>query len=73
MKTWCLFIAGLFSMLMTTGCASSNERQPAGYNRSGREYKEARPMNHRRLDSETLYRACLRERPESSCRNRMGR
>ena len=66
-----LLIAGV-SMIMATGCAS-DERKPAGYSRSGREYREAQPMNHRRLDTDTLYRACLRERPEVSCRNRMGR
>jgi hypothetical protein len=56
-----------------TGCASSNDRQPASYSRAGRPYKEPRAMNHRSTDSETLYQACLRERPEVSCRNRLGR
>lgn len=57
----------------TLGCASSNEREPNGYNRAGREYREPRAMNHRSLDSNSLYQACLRERSESSCRNRLGR
>ena len=61
-----------FAMLFT-GCASSNDRSPASYSRAGREYKEPRAMNHRSLDSNTLYQACLRERTETSCRNRMGR
>lgn len=65
--------ASLTMIVLGTGCSSSNDRRPNGYSRSGREYKEPRAMNHRRLDTNTLYRACLRERPEVSCRNRMGR
>lgn len=59
--------------LTVAGCASSGgSRGPAS--RSGRgEVKEARPMNHRNLDIDSLYEACLRERPEVSCRNRLGR
>lgn len=30
-------------------------------------------MNHRSLDTETLFQACLREWPEVYCRNRLGR
>jgi len=56
-----------------TGCASSAERKPASYSRSGRPYKEPRAMNHRSLTTEQLYQACVRERPEASCRNRLGR
>lgn len=65
-------IAGWAFCLVSTGCASDN-RSPSSYSRSGREYKEPRAMNHRRTDSETLWQACLRERTEVSCRNRMGR
>ncbi|MCB0378707.1 MAG: hypothetical protein KDD33_09460 [Bdellovibrionales bacterium] len=73
MKNLILLSATCLSMaFLGTGCASG-DRSPAGHSRSGREYKEARPMNHRSLDTETLYQACLRERPELSCRNRMGR
>lgn len=54
-------------------CASSNGRQPASYNRAGRPYEEPRAMNHRSNDSNSLFEACLRERPEVSCRNRLGR
>ena len=73
MKKMGLFlITSLSLFILGVGCAS-DDRKPAGYSRSGREYQEPRAMNHRRLDTETLYRACLRERPEVSCRNRMGR
>ena len=57
-----------------TGCASNDGgRGPASYSRAGRSYKEPRAMNHRDLGTDSLYQACLRERPEVSCRNRMGR
>jgi len=66
-------LCGAVFTLTVVGCASSDgARGPAG--RAGRaEVKEARPMNHRNLDMDTLYEACLRERPEVSCRNRLGR
>lgn len=51
-------------------CASDNNPQ---YSRSGRMQEQSRAMNHRNLDSESLYQACLRERDEISCRNRLGR
>ena len=66
-----LFLSAIAMCAMGTGCASSNNRQPAS--RAGRPYKEPRAMNHRSNDTESLYQACLRERPETSCRNRMGR
>ena len=69
---FCLLISILAFGFLGTGCASS-DRQPAGYSRSGRDYKEPRAMNHRRLDTNSLYEACLRERTELSCRNRLGR
>ncbi len=56
--------------ILMAACAS--DRSPAS-SRSGRVYEEPRAMNHRSLDTESLYQACLRERPEVSCRNRMGR
>lgn len=68
-----LSVMALALGFMTTGCASSGDRQPASYSRSGRPYKEPRAMNYRNLDTETLYQACVRERPEASCRNRLGR
>ncbi len=64
-----LALTGLIGAL--GACAS--DRQTASYSRAGRQYEEPRAMNHRSLDSNTLYRACLRERPETSCRNRLGR
>ena len=70
-------VIGIFglSMLMM-GCASnerrSNDRTPAS-NRAGRPYKPAKPMNHRSTTSDSLYQACIRERTEASCRNRLGR
>lgn len=68
-----LFYGAVFGLaLFMVGCASNEGRSPAS-SRSGRPYKEPRAMNHRSTDSETLYQACLRERPEVSCRNRMGR
>ncbi len=72
-KQCLLLAAGLGMGFMATGCASSNDRQPASYSRSGRPYKEPKAMNHRQTDSNTLYQACIRERPEVSCRNRLGR
>ena len=53
--------------------ASDDHRRPSGYSRAGREYREPRPMNHRRVDTDALFEACLREWPELYCRNRMGR
>jgi hypothetical protein len=50
-----------------TACAS-DDRRPASYID-----KEPRPMNYRTMNTDTLFEACLRERPERSCRNRMGR
>lgn len=71
----CLIILAAASMMtaLSTGCASSNDRRPSSYSRSGRDYEEPKAMNHRRLDTNTLYNACLRERSELSCRNRLGR
>ena len=69
-----IFVLGVSVFAMTiVGCASSDgSRYPAS--RSGRgEVKESRPMNHRNLDMDSLYEACLRERPEVSCRDRLGR
>ncbi len=68
-----LSLGAMVFCVLGTGCASSSDRQPASYSRSGRPYKEPKAMNHRTLDTETLYQACLRERPETSCRNRLGR
>ena len=68
-----LSLGALAFCFLGTGCASSDDRQPASYSRAGRPYKEPQAMNHRSLDTESLYQACLRERPETSCRNRMGR
>ncbi len=68
-----LSLGALAFCCFSTGCASSNDRQPASYSRSGRPYKEPKAMNHRSTDTESLYQACLRERPETSCRNRLGR
>ncbi len=65
-----IYFIGLMGLM---GCASSNDRQPASYNRAGRPYEEPRAMNHRSTDTNSLYQACLRERPEVSCRNRLGR
>ena len=74
MKTMMVFLmAGTLLLFTGFGCSSTDEREPASWNRAGREYKEPRAMNHRRLDTETLYQSCLKERPEVSCRNRMGR
>ena len=61
---------------LTVGCASSQDngnRRPAGYSRAGRAYKEPRAMNGRRMDTDAIFEACLRERSELYCRNRMGR
>ena len=58
-------------VVVTVGCASGRRRPSS--NRSGHYSGEAKPMNHRRLDSDSLYEACLRERTEVSCRNRLGR
>jgi hypothetical protein len=72
MKNWNFLFMSLTMMgLLASGCAT-DDRQPA-YSRSGRESQEPRAMNHRSLDSNTLYQACLRERSEVSCRNRLGR
>lgn len=67
-----IFVSFFAFVLLGTGCAS-NERRPASYSRSGRDYKEPKAMNHRRLDTNSLYQACIRERTELSCRNRLGR
>ena len=48
-----LLLAATSLVVFASGCAS-NERSPAGYSRSGREYKEPRAMNHRRMDTNTL-------------------
>ena len=68
-----LSLGAMAFCFMGTGCASSSDRKPTSTSRSGRPYKEPRAMNHRSLDTESLYQACLRERPEASCRNRLGR
>lgn len=58
-------------LVLSTACSSTSGTR---YSRAGRsDQPEARPMNHRSLDSESLYQACLRERPEVNCRNRLGR
>lgn len=62
----------LSASFLNLGCASNPDRYPA-YSRSGRQTREHRPMNYRRLDSDTLYQACLKERSEVACRNRLGR
>lgn len=71
-------LIGLVLCGLMMGCSSTQERggqrQPAGaYSRAGREYREPRPMNHRRSDPDAIYNACVRERSEMYCRNRMGR
>lgn len=69
-----LGVSSIFTFcILATGCASNDSRQPANYSRSGRPYKEPKAMNHRSLDSNSLYEACVKERPEVSCRNRLGR
>ena len=72
-KMMFLFVSFLSIAMLGTACASSSDRRPAGYSRSGRDYKEPKAMNHRRLDTDSLYQACIRERTELSCRNRLGR
>lgn len=60
------------SLFLFTACSStSDDRYPAS--RAGRPYKEPRAMNHRSIDTESLFQACLREWPELYCRNRLGR
>ena len=66
-------IASFGLCFIGVGCASDSDRRPASHSRAGRPYKEPRAMNHRQMDTDTLYQACLRERPETSCRNRLGR
>ncbi len=65
-------LISVFMMSSLMVACASDGRSPAS-SRAGRAYEEPRAMNHRSLDTETLYQACLRERPETSCRNRMGR
>lgn len=64
-----VFLASASMIFVGFGCSSSPDRDP-NYNRGRR---QARPMNHRRVDSNALYKACLRERSEASCRSRLGR
>jgi|GEM_PF-2899296 len=52
---------------------STQGRRHYTYSRSGRTYREPKAMNHRRVDTDSLFEACLREWPELYCRNRMGR
>lgn len=66
-----LLLVSVATLFVGFGCASNNNN--GSYSRAGRPYQEPRAMNNRNLDSESLYQACLRERPEVSCRNRMGR
>jgi hypothetical protein len=74
MKKTMSFIVACFGVcVLGTGCATDSDRRPASTSRAGRPYKEAKPMNHRSNSTETLYQACLRERTEASCRNRLGR
>jgi len=61
----------ILSVLSLCACASSSDRQPAS--RAGRAYQEPKVMNNQNVDTETLFRACLKEWPELYCRNRMGR
>ena len=78
-----LTVLSLMLCAPMVGCASSpssdrnsgtyQNRQPAGYSRAGRQYREPRPMNHRRTDTDAIFNACMRERNETYCRNRMGR
>lgn len=74
-KSILMMFAGLGLCFISTGCASNSydSRHPASSSRSGRSYKEHRAMNYRSLSTDKLYQACLRERPETSCRNRLGR
>jgi len=71
-KNLFLITSGLIMIFSGLGCASS-QRGTSSVGRSGRSVKESKPMNHRTLNTDMLYEACLRERPEVSCRNRMGR
>lgn len=57
-------LKAMVCVTLLAACASG-DRRPAS--------KQSRPMNYRNLDTETLFQACLRERPERNCRNRMGR
>lgn len=71
-----LYILSLIFVFPIMGCSSSNsrdDRSPASYSRAGREYREPRAMNHRRMDSDAIFSACMRERSELYCRNRIGR
>ena len=52
---------------------STQGRRHYTYSRAGRTYREPKAMNHRRVDTDSLFEACLREWPELYCRNRMGR
>ena len=75
MKKSVLYVLCLLFVSPLIGCSSNDkDRSPASYySRAGREYKEPRAMNHRRLDTDAMYNSCLRERSELYCRNRMGR
>lgn len=60
-----------FFVFAFCACSSTSDRTPAS--RAGRPYQEPKVMNRHNVDTETLYRACLKEWPELYCRNRMGR
>lgn len=61
-------------MLFMLGCSSDGGRNGDSnqYDRAGRPLREPKVMNNKRLDSETLYQSCIKEKPEVYCRNRLG-
>ena len=71
-----MMIGAFLASGILCSCASSRgqgDRRPSSYSRAGRAYKEPRAMNSRRMDTDSIFQACIRERTELYCRNRMGR
>ena len=73
MKSTTLFFATILSFTFLLSACAGSGRRPSNSDNYSRSRRKARPMNHRRLDSESLYKACLKERPEVTCRTRLGR
>lgn len=67
----------LITMLIfaTSACSSSPDRAPssAQTNRAGRPVQPAKVINRYPLDTNSLFNACIKERSDSYCRNRLGR
>jgi hypothetical protein len=63
------------ALLLLSACSSSPDSSSSSQkvNRAGRPYKEIRGLSSFPMDTNTLYKACLKERDTTYCNNRLGR